>query len=181
LKTLIINGSPRKNGNCADIIKIFKDNLGGDFVEINAFHDNIKPCVDCRACYKNAGCAVKDDMQKIHQSYDNVVLVSPIYEGDLPGPMISFKNRFQYIYANKRFAKISSEREERRGAIILVGGGDGEGHLAKQNAKYILKKLNATFDEKDYIEYLNTDETPAVQDKTTVWEIENLAKRFKGE
>jgi len=57
MKTLIINGSPRKKGDTASLINILKQELTGDIVEISAYRNNIKPCNDCRSCWKVKGCA----------------------------------------------------------------------------------------------------------------------------
>ena len=49
-KTIIINGSPRVNGNTAFLIAELKKHLEGEVIEISAFRSGIAPCVDCRAC-----------------------------------------------------------------------------------------------------------------------------------
>ena len=49
---------------------------------ISAYHCNIKPCVDCRFCWKNDGCAQKDGMQEVYadiQDCDNILIASPVY------------------------------------------------------------------------------------------------------
>jgi len=62
-KTLIINGSPRVDGDCATLIRELKKNLQGDIVEVSAFRSNIAPCVDCRGCHETARCVINDEMQ----------------------------------------------------------------------------------------------------------------------
>lgn len=37
MKTLIFNGSPRKNGETAYMIRTLQENLGGDFKVVNAY------------------------------------------------------------------------------------------------------------------------------------------------
>ena len=48
MKTLIFNGSPRKNGETAYMIRTLQENLGGDFKVVNAYRADIRPCIDCR-------------------------------------------------------------------------------------------------------------------------------------
>lgn len=48
MKTLIFNGSPRKNGETAYMIRTLQENLGGDFKVVNAYGADIRPCIDCR-------------------------------------------------------------------------------------------------------------------------------------
>ena len=51
MKTLIFNGSPRKNGGTATLIHEFKKNLPGEINVVSAYQTNISPCVDCRYCW----------------------------------------------------------------------------------------------------------------------------------
>ena len=46
MKTLIINGSPRPNGNTAALLRELKAQLEGEVLEISAFYDHIAPCLD---------------------------------------------------------------------------------------------------------------------------------------
>ena len=55
MKTLIFNGSPRKNGETAYMIRTLQENLGGDFKVVNAYRADIRPCIDCRWCFDHAG------------------------------------------------------------------------------------------------------------------------------
>lgn len=62
MKTLIINGSPRKSGDTSELITRLKKQINGEIVEISAYYSKISPCIDCRLCWKKKGCAIKDDM-----------------------------------------------------------------------------------------------------------------------
>ena len=79
MKTLIINGSPRPDGNTVSLIRELKKHLEGEVVEVSAFYSNIAPCVDCRGCWQTAKCVVDDGMQVIYEDdFDNVVVASPV-------------------------------------------------------------------------------------------------------
>ena len=71
MKTLILNGSPRQNGDTASLIEKITEKLPGEYKIINAYRCNISPCVDCRYCRENRGCAIRDEMQEIN-TYKNV-------------------------------------------------------------------------------------------------------------
>ncbi len=75
MKVLILNGSPRTNGDTNYIINKLKDKFPKDtqFEEINAFKDNIKPCADCRYCWNNKGCSIKDKMNEIRNIINNYI------------------------------------------------------------------------------------------------------------
>ena len=74
MKTLIFNGSPRKNGETAYMIRTLQENLGGDFKVVNAYRADIRPCMDCRWCFDHAGCAVKDEWQEV-RTLKNVTIL----------------------------------------------------------------------------------------------------------
>lgn len=55
MKTLILNGSPRENGDTVSLINKVIGNLNGEYKIINAYDCDINPCVDCRYCWNNTG------------------------------------------------------------------------------------------------------------------------------
>ncbi len=75
MKTLIFNGSPRREGDTVSLINKVIENVNGEYKIVNAYGCGIHPCVDCRYCWKNAGCCIGDGMQEIYeyiQECDNV-------------------------------------------------------------------------------------------------------------
>ena len=179
MKTLIINGSPRKNGDTASLISELQKYLEGEVVEISAYRDNIKPCVDCRKCWTAGECPVNDDMKTIYDGdYDNVVIASPVHMFGLPGPLISLAGRFQMYYAAKYFAKKPVEVLPKKGALILVGGGDGDHNYAIKIVKIMLSNLGAKYDENLNVLSLNTNSAPASQDEEALQRIRNIANEL---
>ena len=76
VKALFINGSPRKNGNTAQLLKRAMDGAreAGAEVELVNLYDrnlNYKGCMSCFACKLKGGkkgvCSFKDDLQPILQ------------------------------------------------------------------------------------------------------------------
>ena len=67
MKTLILNGSPRENGDTVSLIKKVTEKIAGECRIINAYRCNISPCVDCRYCWDHTGCAIKDEMQEVYE------------------------------------------------------------------------------------------------------------------
>jgi len=86
-KALILIGSPRKNGSTAILAAEAMRGLKEQDAETTTIFLNDKEIRGCQACYwckRNdvAACAVKDDMQHIHQliqAADGVIVASPIY------------------------------------------------------------------------------------------------------
>jgi multimeric flavodoxin WrbA len=85
LKTVILFGSPRKDGNTMELVRPFSDGLKqrGHSVRTLYLNDmNIRPCQGCEACLPRGICRIKDDMKDIRKCVresDLVVFASPIY------------------------------------------------------------------------------------------------------
>lgn len=179
LKTLIINGSPRKNGDTYQLLSELKRYLKGDIIEISAYHDNIKPCIDCRKCWINKGCVIKDDMSKIYDDDFNVVVIaSPIYMSNLTGPLVSLASRFQAYYAAERFINNEIKISNKDAVLIIVGGGDGKPDQAVESAKWMFKKMKAVLSDENKVYSLCTDELPAENDSTALERIKEIAFRL---
>ena len=102
MKVLIINSSPRKDGNSSllinEIEKVFKDN-DIEYEVLLIGNKNIRGCIACNYCSDNGECVFKDDINKagkILKESDGLVLVSPVYYGSPNGTLISFLDRLFY-------------------------------------------------------------------------------------
>jgi multimeric flavodoxin WrbA len=105
-KVLILNGSPRKKGSTAILAAEAGRALEEQGVEVTTLVLNdlkIKGCQACYWCKKNdvAECAVKDDMQKIHQlmkESDGIIVASPVYFSGVTAQTKAWLDRmFPYI------------------------------------------------------------------------------------
>ncbi len=166
MKTLILNGSPHKNGDTSYIVNELKKKIDGEIEEIFLYDAKISPCIDCRYCWKKKGCSIKDDMQKINNDdYDLLILASPVYMYNVTPPMFSLLTRLNYIWSNEYFLNLKHDFKKKRGILVLTGGGTGEPKHALDTIKLIFKFLNADFNmEKDYIYSLNTNNISAKDD-----------------
>ena len=179
MKTLIINGSPRRNGDTSALLAELKKQLNGQIMEVSAYYDKIAPCTDCRLCWKKKGCAIKDDMAKIYEDdFEVVVIASPLYMSNLTGPLVSLASRFQAYYAAKRFLKDAINIRNKTAILILVGGGDGGPEPAIQMAKWMFKKMNAELRDENVVFSLHTDELPAKEDLVAYLKIKEIACRI---
>lgn len=85
MKTVILFGSPRKNGNTIQLARAMTDALkkGGHGVRMLYLNDlNIRPCQGCYTCLKNGSCKINDDMKDIRKyilESDLIVYATPIY------------------------------------------------------------------------------------------------------
>ncbi len=47
---------------------------------VDSYNCNIRPYIDCRYCWENVGCSIKDEMQEVYdyiKECDNVLIASP--------------------------------------------------------------------------------------------------------
>lgn len=176
VKTLIINGSPRPQGNTAALIAQLKRRLKGEVVELSAFRSNIAPCVDCRGCWKTAKCVVHDEMQTIYDDdFDCVVLASPVYYGTLPGQVLSLMSRLQPWHAAMFFIKKPLPLREKKAAVILTAGGKGNQDKAFHHIRALFRMLNAKGYEEHWVCSPDTDTVPAQEDEAALAGVAKLA------
>ena len=118
MRVLILNGSPRRNGNTSQMIKAFcegldKSNHSYDVIDVARM--NIHGCLACEYCHGkgNGQCVQKDDMLKVYALLDEVdmlVIASPIYYHGISGQMKCCIDRFYAkLYPNKpeRLTKVA--------------------------------------------------------------------------
>lgn len=102
MKILVLNGSPRPNGNTAGMIKVFQtaaEEKGHQVKVMDVCRMNIRGCLACEYCHNkgNGQCVQKDDMQKIYdelQDTEMLVLASPIYYHGISGQLKCVIDRF---------------------------------------------------------------------------------------
>ena len=94
-KILVLNGSPRKNGATASLIKAFTEGAaeaGNEIREAYIHGMEIRNCLGCDACMKtHAGCVQKDEgMAEIYEDLawcDVIVFASPVFFGNVSAQM----------------------------------------------------------------------------------------------
>ena len=101
---LILNGSPRKNGNTSALVEAFArgaEEGGSKVVPVLLGDMTIHGCKGCFGGGKNpdSPCVQKDDMEKLYPVYrqaDVVVLASPLYYWSISGQL---KTAFDRLFA----------------------------------------------------------------------------------
>ena len=181
MKTLIINGSPRKNGDTVSLLRIFVSGICGEYKIVNAYDDGISPCIDCRYCKKNPGCAVNDGMQEVYsfiQECDNILIASPIYFSEITGKLLDVGSRLQTYFSARFFRDEKPILKPKRGGVILVGGGDGRMEKAYETACTLLHHMNC-FDIYPAVCSHHTDERPAAEDEEAVNGVRGIVSFFE--
>ena len=182
MKTLILNGSPRKDGNTSALIAELKKDLRGDVVEIPVFYSKIAPCNDCRMCWKQPSCVIEDDMAQIYaDDFDRVVIASPVFMSNLPSPLVGLASRFQVYYAATNMLKEKIHRCEKEAALLLVGGGGGAPDCAIELVKLMCRAMKAKLHLENVVKSLNTDKVPASADQAALAQVREIVRRWNGE
>ena len=118
MKILILQGSPRKNGNTAWMAEEFKkasEAAGHEVTLVDVAHKKIAGCLACEYCHGkgNGSCIQKDDMQELYPllaEAECLVLASPIYY---------FTMSAQIQSAIQRFYSIGKPSKVRKTALLL--------------------------------------------------------------
>lgn len=177
MKTLILNGSPKRNGDTAALIREFTKHLNGDVRVVSSYFDNISPCLDCRHCWSNPGCIINDDMQNVYpylEACDNLVIASPVWFSELSGPLLTLASRIQTYCAARLFRNQSIRIKHKNGILILVGAEDGTEKKAITTAYTLFKHMNALPCIASVFS-LNTNDVPATDDLSALAAARNAA------
>lgn len=180
MKTLIFNGSPRKNGDCSSLINLLTQEISGDYKIVNTYHCNISPCIDCRYCWNRSGCSIKDEMQSVYdyiQECDNILIASPIYFSELTGKLLDVASRLQTYFCAEYFRKEKVSIKPKKGAVILVGGGDGNLNKPYETAEILLHHMN-TYDIFPLVSSFNTNVEPAIHDQQALNGVKGIIQFF---
>ena len=102
MKVLILNGSPKDNGNTAFALEQMVDVFHAEGVEteiIQVGNQVMRGCIGCGACYKIGKCVFDDLVNETAlklQEADGLVIGSPVYYAAPNGTLLSFLDRLFY-------------------------------------------------------------------------------------
>ncbi|MBR7184838.1 MAG: flavodoxin family protein [Clostridia bacterium] len=177
MKTLIFNGSPHANGDTAAMIRTLSAGLPGVVETVDAYRTDIRPCIDCRHCWKTPGCIFDDGMHDLlHRiaDADCIIIASPVYYSMLTGPLLSLLSRLQVLYTAGRFHGVRLITRPKVGAVLLSAGGNGSPAPAEEIAVGLLRCMHATH--VGTVCAAATDTTPAADDTTAMAALHALCR-----
>lgn len=102
MKVLLINGSPKANGNTAFALAQMVEVFAAEGVEteiIQVGSKDIRGCIGCASCYKTGKCVFDDLVNETAAKFaeaDGIVVGSPVYYAAPNGTLISFLDRLFY-------------------------------------------------------------------------------------
>lgn len=102
MKVLIVNGSPRINGNTSvalsEMEKVFEKN-GIETETVQVGQKEIRGCLSCGYCFKNGKCAIDDIANELAvklEECDGMVIGSPVYYASANSTLTSLLDRLFY-------------------------------------------------------------------------------------
>ena len=102
MKVLIINGSPRKNGNTAIAIREMEQVFQQEGVEVETVqigNQDVRGCIACGSCAKNGKCVFDDVVNELAPKFeeaDGLVVASPVYYASANATLIACLDRLFY-------------------------------------------------------------------------------------
>lgn len=102
MKVLMINGSPRANGNTALALAEMKKVFDAEGIETEILHignKDIRSCIACNTCAKKGSCVFDDEVNaaaKKFEACDGIVVGSPVYYASANATLVAFLTRLFY-------------------------------------------------------------------------------------
>ena len=115
MKVLMINGSPRVDGNTtialSEMEKIFNEN-GIEVHTVQVGQMSVRGCLGCMACHNgHKGCVINDVVNELHpylDECDGMVIASPVYYASANATLISVLDRLFYSSASDKRMKVGA-------------------------------------------------------------------------
>jgi multimeric flavodoxin WrbA len=128
MKSLILFGSPRKDGNTRQLMDAITEVIKREKGDVRVLYlndMNIRPCQACRKCADTGICRINDDMKDVHKyvrESDTVVFATPVYWS---GPSAQMK-----LVMDRSVAFLDNEFKSRvqgkKGVVLLSCGDEAE-------------------------------------------------------
>ena len=102
MNVLILNGSPRKNGNTSIALREMETIFHQEGVETHTVlvgNQNIRGCVACGSCFQTGKCVFDDlvnQLAPLFQACDGLVAASPVYYGSANATLVALLTRLFY-------------------------------------------------------------------------------------
>ena len=102
MKVLLLNGSPKPNGNTAHALREMADVFAQEGIEaeiIQIGNQDIRGCIACGSCGRNGKCVFDDAVNAIAPKFeaaDGLVIGSPVYYASANATLMAFMQRLFY-------------------------------------------------------------------------------------
>ena len=114
MKVLMINGSPRENGNTAIALDEMKNVFEAEGVEtkiVQVGNKSVRGCVACGRCAKLGKCVFDDIVNELAPDFeaaDGLVIASPVYYASANATLIAVLDRLFYSTPFSKAMKVGA-------------------------------------------------------------------------
>ena len=175
-KVVIINASPRSDGNTKKLIDVFVSECSYNIIVYNIYDEKIAPCTACDVCSKTGKCHMTDTKHIIDDifSSDFVIFATPIYCYSFPAPMKAFLDRLQPYYSDEKYKNPAFER---KGFVLATCGKSGKFGIdvIEKQSRIAFIELSASF-EGIYL-FPDTDKVSALTEDE-ICKVKSIARNF---
>ena len=114
MKVLLLNGSPKVNGNTAaalaEMVKIFEEEgIEAEVVQVG--HLGVRGCIACGSCHKTGKCVFDDVVNEIADKFreaDGLVAASPVYYASANSTLTAVLDRLFYSTRYPKTMKVGA-------------------------------------------------------------------------
>ena len=132
MKVLVINGSPRRDGNTSELADRFLEFIGSsaETEQIRIYGKNVKGCRNCGICQRTilcTYCSCNDGMSRLYEKFmtaDVTVIASPIYMWQFTPCVIAFLTRLHCLCHSEDFSHNLLARKKM--ALLVTMGAEEE-------------------------------------------------------
>ena len=150
-KVIILNGSPRKDGNSAAMCKFAEKYFKSRNIDTETFvvyDSTFSPCLGCDVCHDTDTqiCVHQDSAADIigkMKASNGVFVALPLYSRASPGSFKSLQDRFyvEYNFAKNGFTKYTSPDKKLAIAITYGGSPDDVAETTCSNIAFAFQDL----------------------------------------
>lgn len=114
MKVLMLNGSPRKNGNTSIALKEMEKIFKQEGIETELIHvgnKGIRSCIACGACSEKGKCVFDDIVNEIAPKFeecDGLVVGSPVYYASANATLVALLTRLFYSTSFDKTMKVGA-------------------------------------------------------------------------
>ena len=114
MKVLILNGSPRPNGNTSlainEMVKVFTEE-GVEAEVVNIGNKNVRGCIACNTCGSKGKCVFDDVVNELAPKFeeaDGLVAATPVYFASANATLIACLDRLFYSTGFDKTMKVGA-------------------------------------------------------------------------
>ena len=138
MKVIILNGSPKANGNTATALREVEQVLNQQGIEteyLHVGHQHIHGCIACNRCWETGKCAFDDVVNSISEKMkdaDGLLIGSPVYFATPNGTLLALLDRLFY-------SNLHTDWSMKVGATVSIARRGGATTTMDALNKYFLK------------------------------------------